>query len=144
MEEITPEAPGNDETEVVDTDTPETDPEPAEGEPQVFDRDYVEKLRSQSFRYRERAKAAESRVTELEQRLHSELVKGFDTLTDPRDLPFDAEHLDDTDKLAAAIEAIVTDRPHLKKRTAKGDIGLGNRGDAVKEVSLLEILKGNR
>ncbi|RWA22567.1 hypothetical protein MELE44368_12390 [Mycolicibacterium elephantis DSM 44368] len=88
----------------------------------------MEELRRESAGYRDRAKTAEERADALAKRLHRELVKATGRLENPDDLPFDADHLDDADKLAEAIETLLNDRPYLAKRKVKGDVGQGQRG----------------
>lgn len=109
----------------------------------VFPRSYVEELRKESAGYRDRAKQAEERADALAKRLHGELVRATDKLENPADLAYDADHLDDSDKLAAAIDALLNDRPYLRKRKVAGDAGQGPRG-AETGVNLLELLRGRR
>ncbi|WP_099025626.1 hypothetical protein [Mycolicibacterium palauense] len=107
----------------------------------TFPRDYVESLRKESAGYRDRAKQAEGQVETLSRRLHTELVKATKRLENPADLPYDAKHLDDADTLAAALDALLADRPYLAKRAVRGDAGQGVRGGA-QPPSLLDALKG--
>ena len=108
----------------------------------TFPRSYVEELRKESAGYRDRAKQAEERGDALAKRLHTALVTATNRLENPADLVFDAEHLDDVDKLGAAIDALLSDRPYMAKRVVKGDAGQGPRGDNAASVSLLDMLKG--
>ena len=94
----------------------------------TFPRDYVETLRKESADHRTKAKAAEDRADTLAKRLHTELVRVTGKLENAADLPFDAEHLDDDDKLSAAIDALLEDRPYFAKRKVSGDAGQGPRG----------------
>lgn len=132
-----------DETEVT---TPETDADvpQADTEPDTFPRDYVNKLRRENRTYRDRAEAADQRADELAQRLHSELVKSSGKLADATDLAFDAAHLDDADKLGAAIDALIESKPHLKSRRVSGDAGQGVKSAEDEPVSLLKIMNGQR
>src|SRR4051812_32564213 len=98
------------------------------GETIVYKRADLEKLRKESAGYRDRAKTAEERADALAKRLHAELVRANGMLVDPDALPFDAEHLDDAEKLSAAIEALTDAKPYLKARKATGDAGQGPRG----------------
>ena len=116
----------------VDVHHPDT-PDDAE----TFPREYVEKLRTENGKYRQRAGEADT----LAQRLHSELVRATGRLADPTDLPFDAEHLEDTDKLSVAINELLEAKPHLATRRPSGDIGLGQRGPATGSFSLLGMHK---
>lgn len=110
------------ETSATNTDTAETQEKPSAGESDTFTRDYVEGLRKESAGYRDRANA-------LAKRLHRELVAATGKLEYPDDLPFDVEHLDDADKLTAALDALLSERPNRAKRVVKGDVGQGPRGD---------------
>lgn len=136
-------------TEAVDTEAPEglistatpndgsdseADPE---AEPDTFPRQVVEDLRKENGKYRQRAQQADA----LAQRLHTELVRATGRLADPTDLPFDAEHLEDSDKLTAAVDELLDAKPHLATRRPSGDIGQGNRGAASGPFSLLDVLK---
>ena len=108
------------------TTTPEAS-EAAEGhtEPQededTFPRDYVEKLRDENAKYRQRA----ARADDLAHRLHTALVRATGKLQDPGDLPFDEEHLDDPEALAAAVDDLLARKPHLASRKPVGNIGQG-------------------
>ena len=90
-------------------------------QPETFPREYVEKLRDENAKYRQRAGLAD----DLAKRLHLELVKGTGRLADPTDLPFDDAHLSDPDALTAAVEALLAAKPHLASRKPSGDIGQG-------------------
>lgn len=107
-------------------------------EPDTFDRAYVEKLRQENGKYRQRAQRAD----DLAQRLHTELVRATGKLADPTDLPFNEDHLVGAVKMVAAIDELLTAKPHLAARRVAGDIGQG----ATKPsdgVNLLNILRGN-
>lgn len=103
----------------------------------TFPRAYVEKLRKESARYRDQARAADTYA----QRLHTELVRATGRLADPTDIPFDEAHIDDPDALAAAVEDLLARKPHLASRRPLGDIGQGQRGPASEPFSLLGLLK---
>lgn len=141
------------ETGVTNTDNAET----AQGAPETqpdsntdesagdsFPRAYVEDLRKESAGYREKAKQAEERADALAKRLHRELVTATGKLENPADLAFDVEHLDDADKLSAAIDALLAERPYFAKRKVAGDAGQGQRGEADAGVNLLGLLRGER
>lgn len=104
----------------------------------TFPRPYVEKLRSENAKYRERAKSSDV----LAQRLHTELVRATGKLADPSDMPFDEAHLADHELLAAAVDDLLDKKPHLASRRPVGDIGQGQRGAAGDTPGLLSILKG--
>ena len=75
------------------TDTGDTDEAQDDGEAETFPRSYVEELRRENARYRERARSADTYA----KRLHTELVRATGRLADPTDLEFTEEHLDDPD-----------------------------------------------
>lgn len=104
---------------------------------ETFPRDYVEKLRQENGKYRQRAGEADALAT----RLHTELVRATGRLADPTDLPFDADHLADADKMIGAINELLEAKPHLATRRPTGDIGQGQRGPASGGFSLLDMLK---
>lgn len=106
-------------------------------EPDVFPREYVEKLRQENGKYRQRAQQADA----LAQRLHTELVRASGKLADPTDLPYDEDHLAAADNMAAAIDDLLARKPHLAARKPVGDIGQGATPSA-QPVSLLGLLKG--
>ena len=110
----------------------------SESEPDTFDRAYVEKLRQENGKYRQRAQRADN----LAHRLHTALVEQTGKLADASDLPFDEKHLDDADSLTAAIDALISAKPHLAARRIAGDIGQG-ASKPSDGVNLLNILRGN-
>jgi hypothetical protein len=66
-------------------------------------------------------------------------------LADPSDLRPSADLLDDDGlpdpaKIDAAIEVLLTAKPHLASRTPRGDVGQGARGDQ-KESGLLDLMR---
>ncbi|OCH82293.1 hypothetical protein [Gordonia sp. UCD-TK1] len=105
-------------------------------DPDTFPRSYVEQLRQENGKYRQRAQRAD----ELANRLHRALVEQTGRLQDPSDLPFDETHLEG-DNLTAAIDELLAKKPHLAARRVAGDVGQGasvGKGD----VSLLGLLGG--
>lgn len=109
-----------------------------EDEPDTFPRSYVEDLRQENGKYRQRAQAGEVYA----QRLHAELVRATGRLADPTDLPFDAEHLDDPEKLTTAVDDLLARKPHLASRRPFGEIGQG-ASPSVVTVDLAAILRQN-
>ncbi|MCI4675294.1 hypothetical protein K9U37_10520 [Mycolicibacterium litorale] len=101
-----------------------------------FPRAYVERLRDENAKYRQRAQHAD----DLARRLFTELVRSTGRLADPDDLPYDPELLDDPDKLTAAIGALIERRPHYAARRPSGDVGQGAKPGAGK-VDLAAILR---
>lgn len=136
----TPNFPQEEEGEETETVAEGLDPnETPSDDDQVFDKKYVTKLRKESAAYREKAK----RSDELEKQLHTALVKLDGRLADPEDLEFDAEHLENHDKLADAIADLISRKPGLKKQQLSGDVGAGKRGTEKKPTTdLLSIIKG--
>lgn len=119
--------------EVTSADLPEND---AAEEPETFPREYVEKLRQENGRYRQRAQRGDVYA----QRLHVELVRATGKLADPTDLPFNDNHLDDPDALAAALDDLLARKPHLGSRRPTGEIGQGALPSAI-TVDLAAILR---
>ncbi|WP_199256994.1 hypothetical protein [Tomitella fengzijianii] len=113
----------------------DTGEETGDDSDETFTRTYVEKLRRESARYRERAQQADT----LAERLHVALVAATGRLADATDLPFDETHLDDPEVLADAIEALVEKKPHLASRRPTGEIGQGSMpsGSTVNLAGLL-------
>lgn len=103
---------------------------------ETFPREVVQKLRNENAKYRQRAQQGEVYA----QRLHTELVRATGRLADPTDLAFDAEHLDDPDKMAAAVEDLLIRKPHLASRRPFGEIGQGATPSAG-TVDLAAILR---
>lgn len=116
--------------EVVEaTETPAEDAE-------SFPREYVQKLRDESAKYRTRAQQTDA----LAHRLHTALAAATGRLADPTDLPFDEAHLDDPDALNAAVDALLASKPHLANRTPRGDVGQGASASGA-NVSLAGLLR---
>lgn len=90
-------------------------------EPETFTREYVEQLRQENGRYRQRAGQADA----LARRLHTALVAATGRLADPTDLPFDEAHLEGDEALTAAVDALLAAKPHLGDRRPRGDVGQG-------------------
>lgn len=103
---------------------------------ETFPRSYVERLRRESAGYRERATKGDTYA----QRLHAELVRATGKLADPTDLAFDESHLDDPDALTAAVDDLLTRKPHLASRRPTGEIGQGATPSRT-NVDLAAILR---
>lgn len=116
----------------------DADQQVSEDVPETFPRDYVEELRQENGRYRQRA----ARADELAQRLHTELVRATGRLADPTDLPFDETHLEVGDNLSTAIDELLARKPHLATRRPNGEIGQGAT-QSGSSVDLAAILRGN-
>lgn len=107
-------------------------------EPDTFPRSYVEQLRQENGKYRQRAQRAD----DLANRLHRALVEQTGRLQDPSDLPFDEDHLEG-DNLSLAIDELLKAKPHLSRRQVTGEIGQGATVPAT-SVDLAALLRGNR
>lgn len=130
----------NEESESVSEPVSELETEPVsdsvEDEQDTFPRDYVEKLRDENARYRQRAQRAD----DLAQRLHTALVEGTGRVQDASDVPFDDSHIDDPEALTAAIDELLKAKPHLAARRLTGNIGQGTSSTAG-NVDLLGMLR---
>ncbi len=124
---------------------PAEDDEDEDEDGDSFPRSYVKRLRERSAGYRARAKTAEGRAAELERALFTERVRALDVLADPTDLPFNAEILDDPDALRDAVDALVRDRPHYRRRGTADPAGTGSRQRSrpADTVSLSAIMRGH-
>lgn len=104
-------------------------------DPDTFNRAYVEDLRKESAGYR-------TQVRELQQQLHRLKVEQSGMLADPADLAFDPEHLADPAALTAAIDALLTAKPHLKaRRFDPAGAAQGPKTDSGGDVSLVDIMR---
>jgi len=104
-------------------------------EPETFPRKVVEDLRKENADYRTKAKRAD----DLAGRLHTALVERSGRLQDATDLPYDESHLDDAEALTAAIDELLTRKPHLASRRVTGDVGQGasKSGETVDLAGML-------
>ena len=121
---------------VNDADTPsEPTAEESTEEQDTFPREYVEKLRDENAKYRQRAQKAD----DLARRLHSALVTASGRLQDASDLPYDESHLDDPEALETAISELLAKKPHLASRKPAGNIGQGasNTTDTIDLAAML-------
>lgn len=123
-------------TEVDSPDSENTDEEAGAEKPDTFPREYVEKLRDENAKYRQRAQQSD----ELANRLHTALVEATGSLQDASDLPFDEDHLDDPEALQQAIDDLLAAKPHLAARRPRGDVGQGQTGTS-NTVDLAEMLR---
>jgi hypothetical protein len=125
---------------VADDENPGDDPETGtiEGteDPETFPREYVEDLRKENAKYRQRANDRDDIAT----RLHTSLVAATGRLQDPSDLTFDESHLVDGEGLTAALDSLLTSKPHLASRRPVGNIGQGVTV-ASADVDLAGILR---
>lgn len=101
--------------------TPAPDETPEDGD--TFPREYVERLRRENAESRTKAKRADdlaARVFRLE-------VAATGRLADPADLPYAEDLIDNPEALTAAIDALLTAKPHLASRRPTGSVDQGVR-----------------
>lgn len=141
MSTITDEQPEVEDTPTDDAEVEQTtEPEQTEdeqAEPDTFDRAYVQKLRDENAKYRQRA----GKSDELAAALWTANVAATGRLADPSDLtmPDDADPLD-PETVTAAIESLLSQKPHLASRRPRGDVGQGVAG-SNSSVDLAGILR---
>ncbi len=121
-----------DQQDVQQPDAP-VDPETKQ---ETFPRAYVEQLRQEAADARVKARRAD----DLARQLFSARVAATGLLVDPADLPYDEQLLDDPAAMEAAIEALITAKPHLASRIPRGDIGQGV-SDPADTVDLAALLR---
>lgn len=107
-------------------------------EPETFPREYVQKLRDEAAKYRQRAGDRDT----LAERLHVALVAATGRLADPSDLAFDESHLTDVETLSTALDELLTRKPHLASRRPVGDVGQG-ASTTADPVDLAAMLRRN-
>lgn len=104
-----------------------------------FPRDYVENLRKENAKYRNRAKHADA----LARRLFVAMVREDGRLADPNDLAFDEALLDDPEGMSAAIGDLIGRKPGLRAQQVRGDVGAGARGAKRQPpADLISIIRG--
>jgi hypothetical protein len=111
--------------------------------PKVFDEAYVAKLRDENSKHRRDKKALVDRL------LDSTVASAATDLADPADLLVYVNRADllgedglpDPDLIAAAQEALLARKPHLRSRQARGDIDQGGRGQQVETFSFNDWLR---
>lgn len=133
MTETAPESPEADELPEGEGITPDTETDATEDRTETFSREYVEGLRQEAAKYRERAKGAD----DLRQRLHDVLVRLDGRLADPTDLGYADEHLDD---IASAISDLIDRKPHLARRP-HGDVGQGIRSESIAPKDFSDLFR---
>lgn len=120
-------------TEPDQPDHDEPDPEQqdhVEVDGDTFPRSYVEQLRAENARYRQRAARADEATERL---LSTAVAAAADVLADPADLLtfgdrddlLDDEGWPDPHKIADAAARLAETRPHLATRRPGGNIGQG-------------------
>ncbi len=131
--EPTEETPAEPDETTTTEETVETETE----EPDTFPRSYVEELRQENGRYRQRAQRAD----DLAAALWTARVTATGRLADPTDLPLpeDADPLD-ADAVSAAVDDLLNRKPHLASRRPRGDVGQGVGGSST-STDLAGILR---
>lgn len=123
-------------SEEATTPVEETNPETNDsGEPETFDREYVEKLRRENAAKRKEKEEVE---TALKNKLRDLVIKqeAGQILADPNDLllhnpdlnAFDEDGNVSADRIREAAHELRKSKPHLAAKQFGQDIGLGNRG----------------
>lgn len=100
----------------------QTPPEDETGK--TFDYDYVKSLREESQGYRTQLREQQSTAETLRASLWATKLAAMGKLADPTDLPMPegADPTDD-DAMSAAVDDLLSRKPHLAARRARGDIG---------------------
>lgn len=103
----------------------------------TFPREYVEGLRDENKKYRQRAADRDA----LAERLHTALVAADGRLADADALAFDEAHINDPAALESAITSLIEKSPGLRSIAPDGDIGAGKRGSGAPGVDLIELMR---
>jgi hypothetical protein len=115
-------------------------------EPETFPRAYVERLREENARYRQRAQRADDAMSRLMETTirtaaadHLADPADLLTFTDPAEL-VDGDGWPDADRIVAAARTLAQTKPHLAPRRPRGDIGQGASpvGDSVNLAAILK------
>ncbi|MDG4669001.1 hypothetical protein [Mycobacterium sp. 236(2023)] len=121
-----------------DVDVTEDD---AADEDMTVKRSYISQLRTEAKDHRHRAETAEQNLDATLRQLFTAQVTATGKLADPEDLDYDAELLADADKLTAAVDELITRKPHLAARKVMGSVGQGVTGKREEKFSLLGRLQ---
>jgi len=137
MEALTPETPAEIPAEALGNS------QSAEDAAQVFDLEYVTKLRQEAAEGRVKAKRADS----LARQTVKALAANDGRLIDVDDLAFDAQFLDDdglvdSEKITAAIDELVKRKPHLAAQRPSGIVPQGARPEPTR-LDLHGMLRAN-
>lgn len=136
-QDVIPEVSPAEPDEPENPDEPTSDEVEETTEEDTFPREYVEKLRDENAKYRQRAQKSD----DLAQRLHTALVAADGRLADPTDLEFTDGHLEDAEALSEAIGELIRAKPHLAARKPLGSIGQGAVSGATNTVDLAGLLR---
>jgi hypothetical protein len=137
MEDLTPETPAETPVEALGNS------QSAEDADQVFDLEYVTKLRQEAAEGRVKAKRADT----LARQTVKALAANDGRLIDVDDLAFDAQFLDDdglvdSEKVTAAIDELVKRKPHLAAQRPSGIVPQGARPEPTR-LDLHGMLRAN-
>lgn len=133
------------ETPAPDAETPNaetTDDDGHEDDGTTFDREYVQRLRSESAGHRKRAREAEDAIDGLRRELWGYQVAATGLLADPEDLPFDPEAAGDPEAVKAAAEALIERKPHMRRTGTAGPLPeAANKAPGAGGVSWSSLLR---
>lgn len=142
-------APDPAELDLVDVDPAELPPDVSTDQgtdggehPDTFTREYVQQLRAESAEHRRKAADAAAQSDAVRRELWRARVEALSLLADPTDLEYDADALDDSDRIRELADALLTDKPHLRSRKITGRAGQGE-GSPTAAPSLVGILRAH-
>lgn len=115
-------APSDDGAPPADETTEDGTPMTDEDEGTTFDREYVQRLRSESAGHRKRAREAEATIDGLRRELWTHHVRETGLLADPEDLPYNPEAAGDPEAVKAAAEALIARKPHMRRTGTSGPL----------------------
>ena len=120
--------------------TTEVEQTDGDEQPETFDRAYVERLRREAAEHRVKAKRAD----DLARELFTFRVNALGKLADPTDLEYDEALLEDGAALEAAVDELLSRKPHLQDRRPTGDVDQGARqtGETVDLAGMLRSRAG--
>lgn len=118
-------------------------PQEAVEEPVTFDADTVRRLRSEAAEHRVKARQA---VSEANERLLAQIVRGDGRLVDPEVLPLDDNLIGedgyvDPARVADAITATIEAKPYLASARPTTPMSQGVRQAAPTPLSFTDILR---
>lgn len=76
-----------------------------------------------------------------DQRLFTALVTLDGRISNPADIPFNAELLTDESALTETITRAIEANPRLSRNFVSGDVGQGPRGNSVNEPDLISLMR---
>jgi hypothetical protein len=138
-----PESTQSNEIDPAEVITPDGDHAAAEGDSGgEGESEALAKVRREAKNLRDRAKAAEARVDELSRQVFALKVAALDKFADPSDFAYDADLVDDDEALTAAVDELITRRPHYAKpRKPSGSVGQGQRGNDAGPKDFSSLLR---